>query len=116
VSYYDAAQQALHQWGAWARRPQFWVNLRGHGMFGLLPMPKQSRGMPEIRLDPFARRIHEQVMMLPDLEAGILYAYYVRGVAWDQRPDAFREHGVGRRRFYELLRAASISAYNRARA
>lgn len=115
MSYYATAQQALHQWGAWARRPQFWCNLRGHGMFALLPLPQDSRPERSIRLDPFSRRIHTRVMLLPDAEAGILYAYYVRQVTYEQQPDPFRAHGYSKGRYYDTLKAATLMAYNGAR-
>lgn len=114
-NYYAAAQQALHQWAQWRRLPQFYANLRGHSNFDLMPIPHSSPPMREIRLDPFARRIDEAVQRLPEIEAGIVWAYYIRGVTYEANPEPFRAYGMAKRQFYERLEEATIRAYNAAR-
>lgn len=114
-NYYSAAQQALHQWAQWCRKPQFYAQLRQIGMFAMFPLPRESRPHHDIKLDPFSRRIHSAVMMLPDRDAGVLWAYYVRGVNYESNPEPFRAHGMAKRNFYDVLERATLMAYNRAR-
>lgn len=111
-NYYSHAQSVLFDWGNWARRPQFWARLRLQGMWAALPIPKDQRAMPEIPLSPSSRDVHRAVMSMDDLRAGILYAFYVRQVSFDNKPHVFRSFGIGRTRFYELLKDATLAAFN----
>ena len=115
-SFYQHAQAVLHDWGYWARRPQLWVNLRGCGMYTLYPLPRDAPPPREVRLCPQARRVHSAVMALEDERMkAVLYAFYVRGLSFDDAPDAFKQIGVARTRFYELLKDATIMTFNKAR-
>lgn len=111
-NYYAHAQSVLFDWGNWARRPQFWARLRLQGMWAALPIPRDQRAMPEIHLSPSSRDVHRAVMAMDDTRAGILYAFYVRQVSFDTKPHVFRSFGIGRSRFYELLKEATLAAFN----
>jgi hypothetical protein len=109
---YTYEQALMHDWGAWARRPQFWAKLRVSGMWALLPIPRESRPPRDFRLSPRNAAIHREVMRMPDNVAGVLYAYYVRQVNWDADPDVFKRFGIPRRTFYELLKRGTSAACN----
>lgn len=116
-THYTHAQSVLQDWGQWARRPQFWARLRVSGMYAAIPL-KDDPGRPpmaEIALSPQSREVHRAVMAMDDALAGILYAYYVRQVSFDDKPYIFRQFGIGRTKFYEMLRDATLMAYNRSR-
>lgn len=114
--HYTHAQSVLHEWGAWARRPQFWARLRVVGMYAHIPLKEDaSRPMRDIHLSPQCREVHRAVMAMEDKLAGILYAYYVRGIGFDDKPTLWREYGIGRTKWYEMLKTATLMAYNRSR-
>lgn len=114
--YYDHAAACLHQWGDWARRPQFWEDLRVSGMYALLPIPRDSRAPHAGELDQQSVRIHAAVMAMDDdLSQGVLYAYYVRNINFYAKPHVFRQYGIGRTRFYDLLKAGTLAAFNASR-
>ena len=114
-NHYTNCQAIMHEWGAWARRPQFWARLRMTGAWAMLPMPRESWPVAEIRLSPQSRAIQSVVMQMDDKRSGVLYAYYVCGCAWDNKPEAFKQHGIGRTQFYDVLREATLMAANRAK-
>lgn len=113
TGYYEHASACLERWGEWARRPQFWQNLRITGMYALLPLPRESVRRPDRSLDAQSARLHAAVMRLgDDRMQGVLYAYYVRQINFDQMPDLFRRYGIGRTRFYELLKEGTVRSFN----
>lgn len=114
-NHYTHAQSVLQDWGHWARRPQFWAKLRVTGMYAAIPLPRESSPMGDVPLSPQSRDVHRAVMTMDDTMAGILYAYYVRQVSFDDKPYVFRQFGIGRSKFYELLKDATLMAYNRSK-
>jgi hypothetical protein len=85
-------------------------------MYAAIPIPRDTRPPVEDKaLDPFSRSIHRSVMAMDDRPAGILYAYYVRQVGFDAKPHVFRQYGISRTKFYEVLKDATLMAYNSAR-
>lgn len=105
---------ALFQWGDWAKRPNFWADLRITPFCKIIGMAA-GRDEPTIRLDPQSQRVHRAVLAMQcEKTKAILYAYYVAGLAWYDRPELFKKIGVGRDTFYRLLRVGSLSAYNAA--
>lgn len=109
----EHVRQAMHEWGAWARRPQFWANLKVRSIYSALPIPGQKTTVREIRLSPVAARLHRCVMAIEcERTKGVLYAYYVRGVVFDDAPDVFQGAGISRRTFYRMVADGSIRAFN----
>lgn len=108
----ERIQQDMYQWGAWAKRPQFWANLRVTPFFRLLGM--QAAGEPkDIPLDPLSMAIHKAVMSLDDKYKVVLYAYYVQQVTHDAMADLFNKRGISRATFYRRLEAGSVLAHNK---
>lgn len=105
---------AMHQWGEWSSRPNFWADLRITPFCKLIGMTRGGRE-PNVRLDPQSQRIHRAVMRIGcEKTKAILYAYYVMGLVWYDRQAIFSKVGIGRDTFYRLLRQGSISAFNSA--
>lgn len=103
---------AMHQWGEWASRPNFWADLRITPFCKLIGMASSGKE-PNIRLDPQSQHIHRAVMRIQcEKTKAVLYAYYVMGLVWYDRQTTFSRVGIGRDTFYRLLRQGSISAFN----
>ncbi len=95
--------RTMFQWGDWAKRPQFWTDLRITPfcrLVGIMPSTGSSR---EVRLDPQSLAIHKAVMRREPKTQAVLYTYYVTNQTYDQAERAFREAGIGRGTFYRLL-------------
>ena len=105
---------ALHQWGEWANRPQFWANLNVTPFCKLVGIG-QGRELPEIRLDPQSMAIHKAVMRQSPHVQIVLVGYYVGGFNWDDKQQVYGNAGIQRKAFYELLRDGSISTVNAAK-
>ncbi len=106
---------AMHQWGAWARRPQFWANLNPTPFYRLLGIGS-GREAPDIKLDPQSIAIHKSVMRLRcEKTRIILYAYYVADCVWSDHQQKFIDAGISESTFHRLLKAGSISAINAAK-
>lgn len=104
----------MYQWGAWARRPNFWEDLRVPSFCRLLGVDSGGRE-PIIQLDPQSSAIHRAYQRLTcQVTKGVLYAYYVAGVSWDDRQQAFRNAGISRRTFYDALKTGSVAVFSRA--
>lgn len=105
-------ENAMYEWGVWARRPQFWVNLRVASFCKILGMDT-SRPAPDIRLRPDCAAVHRAVMRLAcDKTITVLYAYYVANKRWEDHRNEFEIYGVSREHFNYLLKKGSIMAYN----
>lgn len=103
---------ALFQWGEWARRPNFWADLRITPFCKLMGMDGH-RDAPTIRLDPQSQRVHRAVLALHcDKTKAVLFAYYVMNLGWADKASLFTRIGIGRDTFYRLLRTGSLMAYN----
>lgn len=103
---------ALHQWGAWANRPQFWQNLSATPFCKLMGIG-HGRDMPEIKLEPQSLKIHRTfARMRCEVTKLILIGYYVASENWDSKEHVYRQYGISRRAFYETLRTGSIALYN----
>lgn len=106
---------ALHQWGDWANRPQFWANLNVTPFCKLMGMG-QGRPLPEIKLDPQSMKIHRAFARMQCRTTKlVLIGYYVAGENWDSKEQVYRQHGISRRAFYETLRTGSVALYNAAK-
>lgn len=105
---------ALHQWGEWANRPQFWANLNVTPFCKLVGIG-HGRELPEIRLDPQSMAIHKAVMRQVQHVQIVLVGYYVGGFNWDDKQLVYGNAGIQRKAFYELLRDGSISTFNSAK-
>ncbi len=111
----DHILDAMHSWGEWARRPQFWQNLGSTPFYRLLPLPESARVVREVRLDPLAHNIHRAVMrMESDITRAVLYISFVRGDAYADHP-ALAEHGITYSAFIECIKTGSHAAYKQAR-
>lgn len=110
----ERVKQDMYQWGAWAKRPQFWANLRVTPFFRLLGM-QASREPKDIPLDPLSMAIHKAVMSLDDTYKVVLYAYYVAQVNHDDMAELFNKRGISRATFYRRLEAGSVMAHNKAK-
>lgn len=105
---------AMHSWGDWAKRPQFWENLNSTPFYRLLPLPQASRPAVDVRLDPLSHNIHRAVMrMESDINRAILYVYFVRGDAYADQP-ALAKHGITYPAFIEAVKVGSHAAYKAA--
>ena len=103
---------ALHQWGAWANRPQFWQNLSATPFCKLMGIG-HGRSMSEVKLDPQSLKIHRAfARMRCEVTRLVLIGYYVAGENWDGKEHVYRQRGISRRAFYEALRTGSIALYN----
>src|SRR5690625_1516970 len=106
---------ALHQWGEWANRPQFWANLNVTPFCKLVGIG-HGRPLPDIKLDPQSLKIHRTfARMRCRVTKMILVGYYVAGENWDSKEHVYRQHGISRRAFYETLRSGSVALYNAAK-
>lgn len=109
----ERIQRDMYQWGAWAKRPQFWTNL------GVTPFARLMGMIPpgepkDIRLDPQNMAIHRAVMGLDDKYKVVLYAYYVAELRHEDREQLFNSRGISRATYYRRLDAGSVMAHNRA--
>lgn len=106
---------ALHQWGEWANRPQFWANLSVTPFCKLVGIGA-GREAPDIRLDPQSMAIHKAFMRMQNHAAQMILAgYYVAGVNWDDRQELYEKYGISRNRFYDVLKSVSIALFNAAK-
>lgn len=106
---------AMHQWGEWARRPQFWANLSVTPFCKLVGIGN-GREAVDVRLDPQSMAIHKSVMRIQcEKTKAILYAYYVAQVAWSDHQQLFTRSGISEPTFHRLLKSGSISAVNGAK-
>ncbi len=106
---------ALHQWGEWANRPQFWQNLNVTPFCKLIGIGR-GRPLPDIKLDPQSLRIHKAFSrMRCRVTRLVLIGYYVAGENWDSKEHVYRQHGISRRAFYDTLRSGSVALYNAAK-
>lgn len=109
----ERIQRDMYQWGAWAKRPQFWENLGVTPfarLMGMIPPGEQK----DFRLDPQSMAIHKAVMSLEDSYKVVLYAYYVADVSHEDRAELFNSRGISRATYYRRLDAGSVMAHNRA--
>lgn len=105
---------ALFQWGEWADRKQFWVNLRITPFCKLLGIGT-SRPVPEIRLDPQSHRVHRAFHRLQcEKTKAVLYAYYVARTVWSEHQSLFIKAGISEPTFHRLLKSGSVQIYNAA--
>ncbi len=105
---------AMHSWGDWAKRPQFWENLSSTPFYRLLPLPQSTRPAVDVRLDPLSHNIHRAVMrMESDITRAILYVYFVRGDAYTDQP-ALARHGITYTAFIEAVKVGSLAAFKAA--
>ncbi|MBU4609151.1 hypothetical protein IMZ29_00850 [Achromobacter sp. GG226] len=105
----------MHQWGEWAARPNFWADLRITPFCKLMGMASAGSREPKVRLDPQSQAIHRAYLGLAcEKTRAVLFAYYVMGASWDDRPELFGRIGISRDRFYKLLRTGSTMVTNRA--
>lgn len=109
----DAVQRDMHQWGDWARRGQFWENLRVTPFCKLLGL-SFGGDAPDVRLDPQSMAIHKAVMLLDDDFKIVVFAYFVARVWHEDRPALFDGHGISRATYYRRLSAGTVMAHNRA--
>lgn len=106
---------AMHQWGEWANRPNFWADLRITPFCKLMALPEEPTREQSVRLDPQSLAIHKAYgRMICEVTKKVLYAYYVKGVGWDDRQEDFKSHGISRRTFYGALKTGSVALYNKA--
>lgn len=106
---------ALYQWGDWARRPNYWANLRITPFCNLLPIPQHRTPAREVRLDPQSQAIHRAVLALGCAKTqAILYAYYVAGCVWSDHAEKFKMAGISKATFHRLLVAGSTMVANAA--
>lgn len=104
--------RAMHQWGEWARRPQFWANLNVTPFCKLVGIG-YGREMGEVKLDPQSMAIHKSVMRLQcEKTKAILYAYYVAQSTWSDYQQLFTRSGISEPTFHRLLKTGSVSAVN----
>ncbi len=104
---------AMHQWGEWAARPNFWADLRITPFCKLMGMSSAGSREPRVRLDPQSQAIHRAVLGLScEKTKAVLFAYYVMGIAWADRPDVFGRLAVTKDKFYRALRQGSIMVAN----
>lgn len=109
-------EQALHQWGRWAARPQFWQDLRVMPASRLYAVGGERGRDPEsTELDPQSQAMHRAYHQLRDDRVkAVLYLYYVVGVNFDGLDDkAVKVLRMGRSAFYSRLNAGSLMLYNR---
>ncbi|ANN71535.1 hypothetical protein ACL598_17620 [Bordetella bronchialis] len=107
---------ALYQWGDWARRPNYWANLRITPFCNLLPIPQHRTTAHEVRLDPQSQAVHRAVLALECSKTqAVLYAYYVAGLVWSDREAMFKRAGISKATFHRLLVAGSVMVFNAAR-
>ncbi|WP_148256080.1 hypothetical protein [Pusillimonas sp. T7-7] len=107
---------ALHQWGEWANRKQFWANLNVTPFCKLVGIGA-GRELPEVRLDPQSMAVHRAFhRMQCEITRIVLVGYYVGGLSWDDRQSLYKDkYGVSRNEFYEILKRGSIALFNAAK-
>lgn len=106
---------ALHQWGEWANRPQFWANLNVTPFCKLVGIGS-GREVRDVQLDPQSMKIHKTFLRMQcRVTQMVLAGYYVGGFSWDDRQALFKERGISRTEFYEVLRRGSIALFNAAK-
>lgn len=104
----------MYQWGDWARRPNFWANLRITPFCNLLPIVQERTREPNVRLDPQSLAIHRAVLGLQSIKTQVvLYAYFVAGCVWTDHEKKFKHAGISKATFYRLLIDGSLMAHNR---
>lgn len=113
-------EQALHRWGRWAARPQFWQDLRAMPASKLYTISSQRGRDPEevIELDPQSQAMHRAYHQLRDERIkAVLYLYYVIGVNFDGLDEnSIKMLRMGRSTFYSRLNTGSTMVYNRGKA
>lgn len=112
-------EQALHQWGRWAARPQFWQDLRAMPASKLYAVSGEGGRDPEAtELDPQSQAMHRAYHQLQDDGVkAVLYLYYVVGVNFDGLDEkAVKVLRMGRSTFYSRLNTGSTIMYNRGKA
>lgn len=103
---------ALFQWGEWANRPNFWVDLRITPFCKLVGMGGH-RTAPTVRLDPQSQQVHRAFHRLQcDKTKAVLFAHYVMNVTWSDKPELFDRIGVSKPSYYRLLKTGSLMVYN----
>lgn len=106
---------AMHQWGEWARRPQFWANLSVTPFCKLMGIGA-GRELGEVRLDPQSMAIHKSVMRIQcEKTKAVLYAYYVAQAVWSEHQQLFTRSGISEPTFHRLLKNGSVAAVNAAK-
>lgn len=107
---------ALHQWGDWANRPQFWANLNVTPFCKLIGIG-HGRPLPDIKLDPQSMRIHKAFSrMRCRVTRLILIGYYVAGENWDSKEHVYEMFGIHSREYFNtVLKRGSLSLYNAAK-
>lgn len=107
--------EALYRWGAWARRPNYWANLRITPFCNLLPIPQQRAGERDVKLDPQSMAVHRAVLGFACKKTqAVLYAYYVADCVWSDHEQRFISAGISKATFHRLLAQGSVMAFNRA--
>lgn len=106
-------QRDMHRWADWARRPQYWTDLRITPFCKIVGISSGGRE-PVVGLDPQSMAIHKAVMGLEDTHKIVVYAYYVARVWFEDRPAVFTSHGISRATYYRRLTAGTVQAHNRA--
>lgn len=109
----DYMMRDLHQWGDWARRPQFWANLGITPFCKLVGLSFGGRE-PNIKLDPQSMMIHKAVMLLDDAHKIIMYAYYVANIGHNDAPKTFNGHGISKKTYERRLVSGSVRAHGNA--
>lgn len=105
---------AMHQWGEWANREQFWANLKITPFCKIIGIGS-FRPAPEIRLDPQSHQIHRQFHRVQcEKTKAVLYAYYVANILWSERQALFIKAGISEPTFHRLLKSGSVQVYNAA--
>lgn len=105
---------AMHQWGEWAAREQFWTNLKITPFCKILGIAS-GRPVPDVRLDPQSHKIHRHYHRVHcEKTKAILYAYYVARTIWSEERELFIRSGISEPTFHRLLKAGSVQVYNAA--